>query len=174
VLTISLFRHAKSSWDDPQAADFARPLAARGRAAAPRMAAVLMAEHIEPDLVLCSTAVRTRETLALVRTAFSSVSPVILDDALYHASEDALLARVRGIGFGFAHVLIIGHNPGLAAFARLLVGQATVPVMGAALGDTFPTAGLAVIDFAGIAAWAEIAAGAGVLRLFATPGRADG
>ncbi len=53
--TVLLVRHAKSSWDDPLLADFDRPLAARGRGAAPRIARYMRDKGLIPDLVACST-----------------------------------------------------------------------------------------------------------------------
>ena len=57
--TLMLMRHAKSSWDEPALGDEERPLAPRGRLAAP-LVARHMQERGRPDLVLCSPAVRVR------------------------------------------------------------------------------------------------------------------
>ena len=66
MLTLSLLRHAKSSWNNPSLADRDRPLAIRGVADAPLMGRAMTERGIDPDLVLCSSARRTRDTLALV------------------------------------------------------------------------------------------------------------
>ena len=63
MLSMLLLRHAKSSWDDPALADFDRPLAPRGEEAALRMGAYMAAHDLLPDLILCSTAQRARQTL---------------------------------------------------------------------------------------------------------------
>ena len=64
--TLFLLRHAKSSWSEPGLADFNRPLNERGRRAAPLIARYLAHCDLLPDLILCSAALRTRETLALM------------------------------------------------------------------------------------------------------------
>ena len=72
MLTLSLLRHAKSSWDDGSIEDFERPLAKRGESAAPRMGA-FMAEHdLAPQLILCS--IMMTLTLRGVTTCFSLLS----------------------------------------------------------------------------------------------------
>jgi phosphohistidine phosphatase len=119
VRTLHLLRHAKSSWDDPSLADHDRPLAGRGRRDAKRIAEHIRRSGIEPELVLCSTAARTRETLALVEPALGSPA-VELEDDLYGASADELLARIRRVPDAVGSVLVIGHNPGLHELALAL------------------------------------------------------
>ena len=83
---IHLLRRAKSSWDDPDLADHERPLAPRGRKAAKRMARHLEEAGVRPDLVLCSSSTRTRQTLERVAPALPDGVPVELEDGLYAAS----------------------------------------------------------------------------------------
>ena len=92
--TLYLLRHAKSSWDDPTLPDDKRPLAPRGRRDGKRIAEHLRRQEIEPELVLCSSAARTRETLELLRPALGGAT-VVVEDELYGASADRLLARIR-------------------------------------------------------------------------------
>jgi phosphohistidine phosphatase len=139
VPTLHLLRHAKSSWDDPSLADHDRPLAGRGRRDGKRIAEHMRRSGIEPELVLCSTAARTRETLALVEPALGSPT-VELEDDLYGASSDELLARVRRLPAGVESALVIGHNPGLHELALALAP-------GAPFGK-FPTGALASFAFA--------------------------
>ena len=169
MLTLSLLRHAKSSWDDDSLADFDRPLAPRGVDAAPRMAAYMKRKGIVPDLVLCSASARTRETLGLVLEVLGSAPETKFERALYLASPRAMLARLRKVKDGVGHVLMVGHNPGHHALALDLVGKGK-PADITALGEKFPTAGLAVIDF-DVARWADVGTAAGRLRLFMTPKR---
>jgi phosphohistidine phosphatase len=109
---LHLLRHAKSSWDDPRLSDFDRPLAPRGRKAAKRLARVLAVEDVRPELVLCSPAARTTQTLERVLAALGSPD-VVFDESLYHASEAELMRCLREIS-GVAEALVVGHNPGLA------------------------------------------------------------
>src|SRR3970040_2350291 len=129
MLTLSLLRHAKSRWDEPALGDYGRPLAKRGRKAATEVGAALAAMGLRPQLVLCSGAVRARDTLDLVLDKLGAPAPeVIYDDEVYMATPAALIARLRRIAPGHRgevprHVMLVGHNPGLEELALLLVGS---------------------------------------------------
>ena len=86
MLTLSLLRHAKSSWSNPTLPDRDRPLATRGVTDAPLMGKAMAERGIDPELVLCSSARRTRDTLALVLPELRVEPKVVYEDALYHAS----------------------------------------------------------------------------------------
>ena len=116
-----LTRHAKSAWDDPAMADHDRPLNSRGRRAALELGEWLHSRGYEPDEVLCSTAERTRETWARVAAAPLEVTPgVAYVEALYHASPDVMLAVLQRATADC--VMMIGHNPGISAFAAIAQG----------------------------------------------------
>jgi phosphohistidine phosphatase len=169
MLTLSLFRHAKSSWDDPGVKDFDRPLATRGEEAAPRMGA-FMAEHdIQPQLILCSPAVRTRQTLDLVLPHLSGDPTVVYEDGFYLAPASQLLTRVRKVEAKVRHIMVVGHDPGMHGLAVELADSGAPKLM-QALAAKFPTAGLAVLDF-DLDEWPQIGPGIGQLRLFMTPKR---
>lgn len=141
---VYLFRHAKSSWDDPLLADFDRPLAPRGRHASESMARYMRLADVCPDLVLCSSSARTRETLEKALPGLDGEVPVKYERALYHAGADALMNRLRRLPDKVKSVLIIGHNPGLQALAVCLVGAGDPDAM-TRLEAKFPTAGLATL-----------------------------
>jgi len=167
MLTLSLLRHAKSSWDDPALEDFARPLSKRGATAAPRMGAYMAAHGLLPDLVLSSPAVRARQTLDFVLSHLSHRPTVIYEDGLYLAAPSALLARIRKIEAKVHHALIVGHDPGIQGLALELSHGGKAEAR-AALRAKFPTGALAVIGFQ-VGAWAKVAPGKGRLDLFVTP-----
>jgi phosphohistidine phosphatase len=173
MLTLLLLRHAKSSWEIPALADYDRPLAKRGQKAAPRMGAEIAMLELRPDLVLCSGAARTRETLALVMPALGSPSPeVVYDDAIYMATPASLLKQLRGLADrpgGPTTVMIVGHNPGLEELADLLIGSGDAEAH-RLLQDKFPTCALAVVNF-DTERWSDIAPSAGSLARFITPAR---
>jgi phosphohistidine phosphatase len=167
MLTLALLRHAKSSWEDGSLEDFERPLAKRGESAAPRIGA-FMAEHgLAPQLVLCSTAVRARQTLDLVLPHLAGNPSVMYEDRLYLAAPSVLLARLRRIDGNISHVMIVGHDPGMHGLAVALAGGGEAGML-QALAAKFPTAGLAVIRFKA-RSWAKVGRGAGQLELFTTP-----
>src|SRR5262249_51918664 len=163
VSTLYLLRHAKSSWDDPALPDRERPLAPRGPRDAKRIAKHLARLKPEPELVLCSPSVRTRETLELVRAALGA-STVELDDALYAASADDLLARIHLVPDTVASVMLIGHNPGLQDLALALASSGDDLQR---LGTKFPTAALATLAFA--KTWSRLAEGDATLTAYVVP-----
>lgn len=167
MLTLSLLRHAKSSWDDASLQDFERPLAKRGESAAPRIGAY-MAEHgVAPQLILCSPAVRARQTLDFVLPHLAGGPTVVYEDNFYLAAPSVLLARLRRVEARLQHVMIVGHDPGMQALAVDLSGGGDAELL-QSLARKFPTAGLAVIRFKA-RAWSKVAAGAGRLEVFVTP-----
>jgi phosphohistidine phosphatase len=164
VRTLYLLRHAKSSWDDQTLTDHERPLAPRGIRDAKRMAAHLGSLADEPELVLCSSAVRARETLDLVKPAFGDAT-VMFEDGLYGASAESLLERIRGVPESVRSVLAIGHNPGLADLA---LGLASGGDLLDELRVKFPTCAFATLDL-GSGNWADARDGDATLTGFVTP-----
>jgi phosphohistidine phosphatase len=116
---LRLLRHAKSSWDQPALDDVDRPLARRGRKATRRLAGWIEEHEVRPDLVVCSPAVRARETIESLLAALGAPQ-VLVDDHLYHASADELLIRVHELADTLGDVLLVGHNPGLADLSLAL------------------------------------------------------
>ncbi len=169
MLTLSLLRHAKSSWANAGLDDFDRPLNARGEGAAPRMGEFMAGHGIAPGLILCSPAARARQTLDLVLPRLPGKPEVVHEDALYLASAQVALARIRKVRAKVHHVMLIGHNPGLHALACELAGTGPRKDLDA-LAEKFPTAGLALVVFAA-RAWSKVERGAGRLELFMTPKR---
>jgi phosphohistidine phosphatase len=165
VKRVYLLRHAKSSWKDGSLADRDRPLAGRGKRAAKAIAGHLEAERIRPDLVLCSPARRTRETLERVEGAFGDRVEARLEEALYGASEAELLAVLEALPDDVGAVMLIGHNPGLEELALALASEG--PGL-ARMREKFPTAALATIDLPADR-WSEIERGSGELAGYVRP-----
>ena len=165
--TLHLLRHAKSSWSDPTQEDFDRPLNRRGESAARQVATYLAGLAFAPDLVLCSPARRTKDTLALTRPALPDTVEVVYEPRIYEASMDTLLGLLHGIGEAVASALILGHNPGLE---RLAVWLADKPMQGQAarMTEKFPTAALASFAI-GAGAWRAVGQGQGSLLRFVAP-----
>jgi phosphohistidine phosphatase len=133
-------RHAKSSWDDAALADHDRPLAPRGRKALRRMADHLRDAGVAPDLVLCSSALRARQTLDGLRPALGEPAGTRVEPALYGAGAGALVNRLRQVDDGVTCVVLVGHNPGVADLVELLDRAHDVT------DDALPTGAIAVLD----------------------------
>jgi phosphohistidine phosphatase len=163
--TLCLLRHAKSSWSDQTLADRERPLARRGRRDARRIAKYLGRLKIAPELVLCSSAERTRETLDLLRPALGTASAVSLETELYAASADELLERIRAVPETVGSVMVIGHNPGLQELALLLASDGADFKR---LEGKFPTAALATLAL-GNTTWRRLSEGDAALAAYVLP-----
>jgi phosphohistidine phosphatase len=146
-----LLRHAKSSWKDTSLPDHDRPLNGRGRRAAKAMARHMREHGIEPELVLCSTARRARETLERIEPGLDTRA-VHLEPDLYAASAHALLERLRGVPDTVESVLLIGHNPGLQDLALELARPGSAADE---LAEKYPTAALATLAFEA-STWREL------------------
>jgi phosphohistidine phosphatase len=167
MLTLSLLRHAKSSWNNPAVPDHDRPLATRGVVDAPLMGRAMTERGIDPDLVLCSSARRTRDTLALVLPELKVGPKVVYEDALYHASAAEMLELMRAVPPGASRLMLVGHNPEIHALALDLVGSGPKHYRDK-LKDKYPTAGLVVVNFTS-GAWQSVTVNSGELKLFLTP-----
>ena len=150
-----LLRHAKSDWYSGVQGDFDRPLARRGREDAPRIGQWMKTNGIIPDLILCSPAVRARETLATVNEKLDA-RHIVYEDALYGASLGALLGLVEEYSRDYSNFMITGHNPGLDELLRFLC-RTRPPLTGT--GKLMTTAAVAVLGFADAASMNRPAAG---------------
>jgi len=140
--TLYIFRHAKAA-PEGREGDAQRPLMKRGRKAAAAMGGYLAELEPLPALVLCSTSLRTRETLDAILSELDTEPQLLFEDALYLASANRLLDRLQRLPEQAASVLLIGHNPGLHQLAVSLASDA------GELADGFPTAALAVLSVSG-------------------------
>jgi phosphohistidine phosphatase len=147
-----LIRHAKSSWADPGLIDHDRPLSARGRKAAAAVGRDLHQSGLEPDLVLCSSALRARQTLEYLR--FAAGTEVAIESSLYGAAAASLLTRIGRIPSGVGSAVLIAHNPGLEELARILAGAGN----DLAAADKFPTAAVAEFRYL-TPTWAAVGPG---------------
>lgn len=165
--TLYLLRHAKSDWSEGGMTDFDRPLAPRGREAAPAMGRYMKSKKLAPDLVLCSAAARAKETWDLVAAELGGAPEVRVLKGLYMASPGRLLDALRKVPAGVRSVLLIGHNPGMEVLAERLVGSGTRKAI-ARLAVKYPTGALAAIQFK-VDDWAALADGTGHLTRFMRP-----
>jgi phosphohistidine phosphatase len=168
--TLILWRHAKSDWSDPSLADIQRPLNARGRRAAPLMAAHIAAACPRPDVIVCSPAERTRQTLDALTPLLDGAAPDIrFDETIYEAAPQHLLACLCGLGSARC-ALMVGHNPGLQMLAWMLADpDRSDPAALARLETKFPTAAVCVLIQDSGGDWSECAPGTFALTAFTRP-----
>lgn len=150
---LTLIRHAKSSWDDPALEDFDRPLNARGLRNAPEMAQRLASRFEPPQRIVSSPACRALHTARIVAEHFQLSDRIDQDPRLYEAAPDELLAVLRDTPATVAHQFMVGHNPGITAFAEELTGEGL---------EDLPTCAIAHIRLE-LENWRDAACGCGTL-----------
>lgn len=147
MLRLILFRHGKSDWDDPRLDDFDRPLAPRGLRNVPEMGRRLARRGPVPELILTSTAVRALSTArAVARELGHREDRIVQVPELYLASPEVILGVVRQAPDSARNLMVVGHNPGLTAFANMLDDVRL---------DNMPTAGMLCAGF-DATGWADI------------------
>lgn len=161
-----LLRHTKSDWP-AGLVDRDRPLAARGRRAAPLMGRLLVERGHVPDKVVVSPAVRTVETWALASAGLLRLPAAEQDARIYEAPAYALANVIRETDEEVGTLLLVGHNPGIETLASELIAHGPKDQR-QRLARKYPTGGLAVIDCA-IDNWRDLAPGCGTLVAFTVP-----
>lgn len=136
--TLTLVRHAKSSWKDHSLTDRERPLNKRGKRDAPEMGRRIAAAGIRPSLIVSSPAVRAWTTARIIAEEIGYPREFLQrDDALYLASVNGILDVIVAQDAGFNNLMLVGHNPGFTEFANYLVPGLT---------DNIPTAGVVSVE----------------------------
>lgn len=142
-----LLRHAAAGWAGPGMRDFDRPLTEKGRADAAAVGRQMREHGYLPDLVLLSSAERTRETWSCVAPALGANDGgirEIVSETLYNGDADAYLASIREAPPA-GSILLVGHNPMMAELASSLAGRGDKAALHA-VASGFPKAGLAVFS----------------------------
>lgn len=165
--TLCLMRHAKSGWDNPSLSDHDRPLAPRGVEAAGLVGRHLKQRGIRPDLILCSTARRAAETLALVLNEIGRGMPVEHDRGLYLVGAPALLERLSAAPDSVGTLMMVGHNPDMHHLAQHLGGHGEHAAL-RAVAEKFSTGACAILTFP-VEHWREVTPGTGTLVEYIRP-----
>jgi phosphohistidine phosphatase len=147
--------------------DLDRPLNPRGERAAGLIAGWLADSGIGPQVVVCSPALRTRQTLDLVRPALAPDAVVTVEPGLYGAEVDDVIGLVHRFDDGVGSAMVIGHNPTLHELAFELTGAGDIDLR-AELADRLPTGALVVFDFEA-PTWSAVGPAAGRLAAFVRP-----
>jgi phosphohistidine phosphatase len=157
-----LWRHAKSDWSDDALADHERPLSERGRRNAKKMAAWIEEQNLQPDLILCSSAKRTQQTLK--RLCKECDTRIEIIEELYMADVPVLLKHLAQAAPDAHRVMVLAHNPGLEDLVEYLQGETVTRSPDVKL---FPTAALA--QFIMPADWSQLEKGDGKLVAITRP-----
>ena len=156
--TLFVLRHAKSSWDNPDLADFERPLNSRGLDAARFIGTLIYDRHLEPEIIVSSPAKRAKQTAVLVKELGEISKSIVFDERIYEASPLTLFNLIREFDDKYDSVLIVGHNPGFENLVRSLTGETV----------SMPTAALARINL-DIEKWSDVETGANDLEFLIRP-----
>jgi phosphohistidine phosphatase len=154
-----LLRHGKSDWS-VAVDDLHRPLTQRGVLAVERVGVWLAGNNLRPDLIICSPALRARDSAEKCRLVMGmKADQVLVDDRVYDAEADELCQVLRDHGGGCGRLLLVGHNPGLEEFLVRLMDQEPPQYRD---GKLLPTAALAHLDLT--TDWGHLENGRGQLR----------
>lgn len=132
-----LMRHAKSSWDDPGLADHDRPLNKRGKVDGPKMGKLLNNVEIIPEVILCSSAKRARQTVDYLLQTLDFGGRIVYSRELYHSGTEEYLEAIKTIEDSVTAVMIVAHNPGMEIGIEDFTGQTV----------RMPTSAIALIRF---------------------------
>ena len=144
--TLLLMRHGKSSWKDTKKdEDKHRPLTKKGEKDAHKMSELLEEKGIFPQVILTSTAMRTRETANVFLARCHGEITFIALDALYMAEPPAIIDALKTVPDQAEKVMLIGHNPGLETLLQVLTGEV----------ESLPTASAAYLELP-IDSWSGI------------------
>jgi phosphohistidine phosphatase len=121
--SVLILRHGKSSWKDPELTDHDRPLSKRGKRDAPLMGELLKNEHLFPEAIISSTAIRARTTAEAVSKASGYKGDIKLNRSFYAAGPEAYFDVMHDLSDDYVRVLIVGHNPGLKEVVEMLTGE---------------------------------------------------
>jgi phosphohistidine phosphatase len=160
-----LVRHAKSSWDFPELADYERPLNKRGKNSAPEMGIRLAARNMELDSIVTSPANRALTTSKILAEQLDFPAEKITeDDRVYHATSSALVDLVKAFPNDLKTIMLVGHNPGFTDLANYLKEPDYY------IGNV-PTCGVVAIEFA-VNHWIDISKHSGRMLFFDYPKKA--
>ena len=164
-----LLRHGKA--EAAASDDTERALIARGEKDSARMGRFLRDDVYIPDMILCSTSTRTRQTLDHLLPELGASPRIEYSDALYLAEPETILALIRRVSDKIGALMIVGHNPGLEQCALALAAVPLEKKLRKRYGtmeEKFPTCALAVIDF-DVQRWSDVMPGSGDLDAFVRP-----
>jgi phosphohistidine phosphatase len=163
--TLVLVRHGKSSWDY-DVDDHERPLSGRGRRDAEALGRFLSQRSMSADLVLCSTAMRTKQTWDYAKAGGAAAGEIQYLREIYHAWVPELLTMIREVPDEIHTLLVLGHAPGIPDLVEHLCVRTESPDW-TQMDSKFPTSALAIVNVPG--PWAELGKDRAELASFVVP-----
>jgi len=154
-----LIRHAKSNWSDGSQSDFERGLNARGKKAILTMAKALKEKKIMPDLILCSSAKRTKLTAKGLAKEIGYSGKIKYIDALYMAEPETIQEHIKDVNDKHDTLFVIGHNPETTELSNMMIDDYI---------DNVPTLGIVAFDLS-IDHWKEFKLSEGKMQFFIYP-----
>lgn len=164
---LMILRHAEAGGRPPGGQDFERALTPRGRRTAKALGGLLQRRGMMPDAVLCSGALRARETWRDLADSAAADLPVTYDDGLYSAGPEGYLASIASFAEPAPRLLLIGHNPSVTALARHLIAEPADSSSERRLLQGFRPCNLAVLSLS-LTDWSEAGTARGSLLHFFT------
>lgn len=139
--TLTLVRHAKSSWHHPELKDFDRPLKKRGERDAPKMGAYLASQKVSPNVIVSSPAKRTWLTAEAIASELKyDLAAIQADESIYEAGVYDLLRLIGDVDASVEHLMLVGHNPGVTHLCNYLSDSPSQI-------ENIPTCGIATLQF---------------------------
>lgn len=136
-----LIRHTKSDWSDSTLRDFDRPIKESRKQDATSMAKYLFKLGLQPDCIICSPALRTKQTAILLCKGLKfDFDKIMFDERLYESSADEYMAVIQDVDAAVNTLVVIGHNPSITYFANK---YANVQI------DDVPTTGVVWLEYSG-------------------------
>ena len=161
--TLVLIRHAKSSWANPLQSDFERPLNERGKVEAPAMGEKLKSLQVIPDLIIASSAKRTRQTAKrIAKEVGYDEADIKWEEKLYHCIPSVFEEVIYEIADIVKTVFIVAHNPGITEFVNQLSPEFSI--------DNMPTCGVVGVHMEG-GEWNNFSTAKRKVFLFEYPGK---
>ncbi len=137
--TIYLARHAKASMKDPDSNDIHRPLLEKGKKRTKHIIDFLHEKKIKVDYMVCSHALRAKETATIYARALDfPPCDIRIDRLIYQADADALINQVFDLPDNIDSIMIVGHNPGITNLTNQLISNSI---------DPLPASGIVSISF---------------------------
>jgi phosphohistidine phosphatase len=158
--TLSILRHAKSSWDNADIEDIDRPILPKGEKRTLRVCQFLNTNHLVPELIYSSPAKRALQTAQIIETETNLNANIQRVEAFYPGHIKAYLKQINSIAENYTHAMIIGHNPELSKLAADLLNENRE--------WWIPTSGLVIVTFTN-ELWQEIRLGQGNLLHYIKP-----